>query len=69
MGPQTQQPIELKDIILDIAQLKRKKDELERELQSLSNEITKKEHFVYDSLQNEAIREAREARMKESLEK
>ena len=66
---QQPQSVELKDVILDIAQLKRKKAELERELKSLSNEIEKKENFIYDTLQNEAIAAARSARIADQAKK
>jgi hypothetical protein len=61
---QNQNQLEVKDVILDIALLKRRKQTLSRELQAIQNEIEQKENFLYDSFQNEAIQLAREARDK-----
>ncbi len=63
---QPQQQIDLRDIILDLAQLKRKEAELIRERDSVKNEILKKENFLYDTFQNESIQQARQARMEAS---
>ena len=57
--------IELRDIILDIAQLKRKEAELQRSILSVQNQILKQENFLYDTFQNESIELARQARLKD----
>jgi len=50
-----EQTVELKDVILGIAALKRREEALKLELEALKVEISRKEAFLYNSLQEEAM--------------
>jgi len=60
-----EQTVQLRDVVLEIYGLKKREESLKKELESLHLDIDRKESFLYNSLQEEAIQTAREARLKE----